>query len=237
MSKSKNKRANQMTSTKPEQDQAPSPDSTDIANDAVETTDAESAEEQQLDVKASEIAESGEVEPLESPSDEQSSNEVNEANEAAAAVIAETMMDPKLRVEHDTLAARLANYRDSMAPGKPIANVNVGAENQLRLWRIIDGVLRNRTSSFGPLFTQLLNFLHAESGKGVMSAKLRYRFFGALPLGADEGRSFESILSTLVLLSDPKLRALHLKKVSIPATFARYIDKTAVDRVTDYFGV
>lgn len=155
-----------------------------------------------------------------------------------AAPILDTLIDPRLKMAHDLLSEQFEGYCTAMQSGKPIANEATGAQHQLRLWRIIDGVLRKQGNEFGALFTQLLALFEREHGKnGVLSPRLRYRFFAALPLGADEARSFEAILAALLTVCEGRSRSLKLKQVDFSKAFARYADKTALARVTDYFDI
>jgi len=155
-----------------------------------------------------------------------------------AAPILDTLIDPRLKMAHDLLSEQFEGYCTAMQSGKPIANEATGAQHQLRLWKIIDGVLRKQGNEFGALFTQLLALFEREHGKnGVLSPRLRYRFFAALPLGADEARSFEAILAALLTVCEGRSRSLKLKQVDFSKAFARYADKTALARVTDYFDI
>lgn len=217
---------------------------------ATEVTEtAETAEADEQETQTEQTAQTGDNAPAaeEAPATTEAAAVEETVEETAppavepqktAAPILDTLIDPRLKMAHDLLSEQFEGYCTAMQSGKPIANEATGAQHQLRLWRIIDGVLRKQGNEFGALFTQLLTLFEREHGKnGVLSPRLRYRFFGALPLGADEARSFEAILAALLTVCEGRSRSLKLKQVDFNKAFARYADKTALARVTDYFDI
>ena len=152
--------------------------------------------------------------------------------------IADTLVDPVLRAAQEDLTMKFNRYAEAMASGRPIENEKVGANHQVSLWRLIDSTLRQTGQQFTASFTTLLALIDSQTrNRGVLDARLRYRFFGALPLGRDEASAFESILSALVTVADPKSRVLALKQVDFQKAFRNYPDKTALARVVDYFNL
>ena len=164
----------------------------------------------------------------------------DEASDSASAtdnVIDDTFIDPAYRSDLQLLNERFERYCTVMAKGRPVGETE-GAQQQVALWRIIDGVLRTDGQLFSILFTQLLALFNRERQRhGVLDERMRYRYFGAISLGEEEARNFESMLSAFITLSDPQSRALKLKMVDLPLVLGRYPDKLAVARIVDYFGV
>lgn len=168
------------------------------------------------------------------PTPQRQSDKSTEQNNS----IADTLVDPTVKVVQDGLIEKFDRYKTAMASGKPIDSEKTGASFQVQLWRMIDETLRRSGNEFTATFTTLLALIASElRSRGVMEARLRYRFFGALPLGREEASSFEAILSALVTVADPKSRALSLKQVDFAKAFRNYSDKTALARVVDYFNL
>lgn len=124
-------------------------------------------------------------------------------------------------------------YCQQMAPGKPLSDEE-GARQQVALWRLIESVLRKEGEDFAYSFGKLLSLMDRER-QGVLHERLRYRFFGALPLGREDARNFESILSALITLSNGQERQFRLKQVDLARVFRQYPDKAAEARVIEFF--
>lgn len=169
---------------------------------------------------------------------EESSAPASESGGEAAPMSAVelAMNNPLERNTLELLREQFNGYVSKMRPGIPIPNEEVGAANQVLLWRIITSVLRMRGTEFGAAMTLLLAMINEEAhDRGVFSATHRYRFFAAMKLGANEARSFESILHLLITVADPKTRSLKLKQVDLGRIFKNFPDKAIQDRITDYF--
>ncbi len=145
-------------------------------------------------------------------------------------------IDPQYRPLIERLDEQFGLYRDAMASGRPIGERD-GAMWQLRLWRLIDSVLKTSGPAFPIVFSHLLGLMANEINGGVMDMRLRFRFLGSLALGSTEGSNFQAILSALLTVANPRDRALRLKQVDINRVFKNYPDRAAVDRVVDFFGL
>lgn len=171
-------------------------------------------------------------EEVQSPASESNSEE----QPALQSAVELAMNNPLERNTLELIREQFEGYVAKMRPGNPIANEEVGAANQVVLWRIITSVLRMRGPEFGAAMTLLLALINEQThDRGVFSATHRYRFFAALKLGANEARSFESILHLLIMVANPKTRTLMLGQVDLGRVFKTFPDKTVQDRITDYF--
>lgn len=182
--------------------------------------------------------------------EEQPTAEEAEVTEAAPDVVADpepeapavtemtsAHIDPAYRTDYDLLVEQFNRYCGKMARGRPVGEAE-GRNQQIALWRMMESVFRKEGDAFTVLFTLLLSLLERERRRpGVLEERMRYRYFGSLTLGEDEARSFESILNTLLMVSNPQDRALKLKMVDMTKVFSRYADKAAVARIVDYFGI
>lgn len=143
------------------------------------------------------------------------------------------MIDPKLRDEFDLITEQFERYSKNMAKSRPIEEAD-GVRQQLDLWKLIQTTISKEGTAFNVLFAHLLELMHGERD-GALHMHRRYRFFGALPLGAEEARNFESILQAFMTLANPQSRMLKIKQVNLPAVFLNYSNKSAEARVIDFF--
>jgi hypothetical protein len=203
----------------------------------------------QSDVSETEGA--SEVEDTTAPADEDETPAEPEVTEETVAeepileeipepTVAQTInadqIDPQYRPLVERLDEQFGLYRTAMAPGRPIGEHD-GAMWQLRLWRLIDSVLRTSGPAFPIVFSHLLGLFHQEANGGVLDMRLRFRFLGALALGKTEGGNFQAIFAALLTVANPQDRALRLKQVDINRVFKNYPDRAAVDRIVDFFGL
>ncbi len=159
-----------------------------------------------------------------------------EVEPTIAQTINADQIDPQYRPLIERLDEQFGLYRTAMAPGRPIGEHD-GAMWQLRLWRLIDSVLRTSGPAFPIVFSHLLGLFHQEANGGVLDMRLRFRFLGALALGKTDGGNFQAIFAALLTVANPQDRALRLKQVDINRVFKNYPDRAAVDRIVDFFGL
>lgn len=216
--------------------------SSGVTHHGYETTlPAEATEEQELEMEQIEAVEQTplEAEPEQTHAPISETGLVKETPVQAFEannLLHSSMIDPKLKAEFDYLNEQFDDYREHMRAGRPISEAD-GAKYQVRLYRLIESVLRKEGETFTALFSQLLTRFNEERRGGVLDERLRFRFFGALPMGTNDCRNFEAILSALITLSNPKERALRIKQVDLKQVFSRYSNPDVLMRVADYFGV
>ena len=146
------------------------------------------------------------------------------------------MVDPKIAVPMQAMEQTFQSYVENMNRGRPVGEVE-GVRNQIALWTLIKSVLGREGQEFYTMFAKLLSLMLDQRDGGVLDPRLRYRFFGGLPLGQVDARNFESILQALLTLANPQERKLALKQVDLSRVFEKYPDKAAAQRVLEFFGV
>lgn len=127
----------------------------------------------------------------------------------------------------------LDNYIETMKPG--IAHHgNEGASQQVRLFRTIQTILRQKGSDFNAMFGQLLSLIH-EHRQDVFNERYLFRYFDQLSLTSRERRNFERLLSLFIDTCDPKLRNKVSERVDISAVMEGYGDNEAQQRVMSFY--
>lgn len=152
---------------------------------------------------------------------------------AATSTLSSSMIDPAYRDEFDLITEQFQRYATNMAKSRPIEEAD-GVRQQLDLWKLIQTTLAKEGPAFNVLFAHLLDLMFRER-EGALHVHRRYRFFGSLPLGAEEARNFESILQAFMTLADPQSRVLKSRTVNLAHVFLNYSNKAAEARVIDFF--
>lgn len=137
----------------------------------------------------------------------------------------------------EIIEQNMREYVDAMRPGRALRE-NEGAMNQVKLYRTVQMVLRQKGSNFQRAYGFLLNFVH-EHRKSVFNEMYVFRFFdsremrSSLPSG--ERRRFERILNLLLTTCNPSTRAKSLEQVDIDATMESFKDPEMHQRVLGFY--
>lgn len=133
------------------------------------------------------------------------------------------------------LRAELDKYAVEMASNRHIPGT-VGANNQVKLYRLIDRVM-NRVSKddFAPCLNTLLNWFH-ENSNGVTSDRFLFRFSAEWSAGREQYDAFVRLATLCSLIADPKSRQNVIGTLNIPYYTAFGLSETGRERLLAFLG-
>ncbi len=136
-------------------------------------------------------------------------------------------------INSQSLADRLAEYANVMAPPKPVASP-AGVQAQTGLWRTIQFVLRTKDAEFIALYSQRLAFV-LEHRKKLFHELYVFRFFDELKLPRVERKAFERMVHLMITTCDPRTRQFSLKQVNLPGILDAMPDHLAAQRLQGFY--
>ena len=129
----------------------------------------------------------------------------------------------------------LGEYVKVMRPGYPVP-AEQGVQNQMRLFRCIEGILRQE----GAEFFQQLNYLLAvfkENRDGAFSERYLFRFWDNLALSQRDRTLFERLLNLFVITADHTSRADAVKHVDLNKTVQLITSGPAQERMFQFYAM
>lgn len=129
---------------------------------------------------------------------------------------------------------RLEQYCVTMAPGRPLSDVQ-GAAEQVALFRLLQNVINRQTAYFTPLFTAILRVFRANV-TGALGDAYRNRFNHHIPLSGQERKALQKITHLLSVMADPNSRKLAGSVIDIEAALEDGLTEEGRNRVISYFG-
>lgn len=153
----------------------------------------------------------------------------------SAVEVRKRITEAQLTLGMKLLEEGIAEYAAAMAPRKPV-NDKDGRMYQVKLWRIIQGVLRSPAKEFTKNYSRLLSLVN-EHRDGVFSDRYIYRWMPELTLPGNDKKNFERILNLLVATADPATRAQGLKQVDLKLIVNGLKDGEHQQRLLEYYKV
>ena len=155
----------------------------------------------------------------------------DEAADQAALLQVEAAAET-ISVSMGFMQQELGEYVKVMRPGYPVP-AEQGIQNQMRLFRCIEGILRQE----GAEFFQQLNYLLAvfkENRDGAFSERYLFRFWDNLALSQRDRTLFERLLNLFVITADHTSRADAVKHVDLNKTVQLITSGPAQERVFQF---
>lgn len=129
---------------------------------------------------------------------------------------------------------RLYDYIDRMNPSKR-ENDDVGAAEQVALYRSIINIMEGPEEYFQPLFTALLRLFNTFNGpRDVFHDHNCSRYMQLVTLNADERKSFNNLVCFLKLMANPETRHVTARTTDHTRLLAYGLTDTARNRVTSF---
>jgi hypothetical protein len=129
---------------------------------------------------------------------------------------------------------RLYDYVDRMDPSKR-ENEDVGAAEQVALYRSIVGIIDGPEEYFQPMFTALLRMFNAFSGpRDVFHDHNCSRYMQVVTLNADERKAFNNLVCFLKLMANPETRHVTARTTDHTRLLAYGLTDTGRNRVTSF---
>lgn len=137
-----------------------------------------------------------------------------------------------LSVNAKIIISQIESYMSDMKPGKPMSP-EIGARNQVTLYRAILNTINNLESEFNEVFTYILKSFHEER-KGVFSEIYVFRFMEHIAIHEAERRLFQRLLNLIKITADPKGRELALRQIDLGKTVDG-LSSIGQQRIMSYF--
>lgn len=137
----------------------------------------------------------------------------------------------------EVIQQNLEDYITMMAPGRSHRGTE-GPIQQVKLYRTVQMVLRQKGSTFHRAFGYLLDFVN-QHRKGAFNELYIYRYFDSrqmkTSLPAGERKKFERILNLLITTCNPKTRSKTMEQVDIDATMESFRGPEMHQRVLGFY--
>lgn len=131
----------------------------------------------------------------------------------------------------------LQNYIEAMTPGRSHRG-DEGPQHQIRLYRTIMMVLRQKGADFNEAYGLLLKTV-LEHREDVFHEMYIFRYMDTRRmqsgLTSNERRNFERVLNMVMTTCNPKTRARTIQQVDINATMMGFNDPEMHERVTAFY--
>lgn len=210
------------------------------ATAAVEQGEAVKAPEV-ADAGADEAGDQGAVQLLQQAAEGEAATEAQRGQIPAIAVMDEVAFmqveaaAETISVSMGFMQQELGEYVKVMRPGYPVP-AEQGVQNQMRLFRCIEGILRQE----GAEFFQQLNYLLAvfkENRDGAFSERYLFRFWDNLALSQRDRTLFERLLNLFVITADHTSRADAVKHVDLNKTVQLITSGPAQERMFQFYAM
>ncbi len=141
------------------------------------------------------------------------------------------------RVVTDTINS-LLHYIKEMKPNRQMPE-DVGARNQVNLYRAFQFLVSTHTDNFRELFATVLKIVDdTKSGPfGVFEDRYAYRFTSSMNLNKNDISAFERFMNLLLVTSNVKSRATISKQIDINKTLQYGFNDEAKQRITSFYGI
>lgn len=154
---------------------------------------------------------------------------------------AEAIRNPKIAqpavVEKDAgrgyFDASLEDYITNMDPKRPIS-ASEGAAWQVRLWRLIQGVMKKEGSDFHAYYGDMLKKIN-EHRDGVFHERSVFRFFDTIALPAQERTNFQNMLHLMITTADPAKRNHSIKQVDLAKVTQGFRDEQTRQKLESFY--
>lgn len=195
-------------------------------------------------LRGDEVEEEVKEEVQEEPVEEKPSVKKEETAKKEPAPVKETKPLQKLakggnenELSLEVIQQNLEEYAHSMRPGRAHRGAE-GPLNQVKLYRTVQMVLRQKGANFHRAFGYLLDFVN-EHRRDVFNEMYVFRYFDSrqmkTSLPAGERRKFERILNLLITTCNPRTRSKTLEQVDIDATMETFKDPDMHQRVLGFY--
>lgn len=144
-----------------------------------------------------------------------------------------TVNDTKDDQVMSTLELGLSDYIETMTPGRSHSG-NVGPITQIKLYRLLQMVLRQEGSVFSKLYGKVLSEV-AANRKGVFNERYLFRYFDNLNLPINDRKNFERLLNLIITTCEPATRSNTIKQVDLDMTLAGFKDGNIQQRVNAFY--
>ena len=129
---------------------------------------------------------------------------------------------------------RLYDYVDRMDPSKR-ENEDIGAGEQVALYRSIIGIIEGPEEYFQPMFTALLRLFNAFNGpRDVFHDYNSSRYMQVVTLNADERKAFNYLVCFLKLMANPETRHVTARTTDHTRLLSYGLTDTGRNRVTSF---
>lgn len=158
----------------------------------------------------------------------------DEAADQAALLQVEAAAET-ISVSMGFMQQELGEYVKVMRPGYPVP-AEQGVQNQMRLFRCIESILRQE----GAEFFQQLNYLltvFKENRDGAFSERYLFRFWDNLALSQRDRTLFERLLNLFVITADHTSRADAVKHVDLNKTVQLITSGPAQERMFQFYAM
>lgn len=203
----------------------------EVTSGTTETTEAagEVSGEPVVGEGSTETGDTSTDDPEAPPTVEGSSTTEAPAVKDEVARVQPTTTDPVTMAFHATMK----EYVDRMRPGVAHGE-SEGAMLQVKLYRTIQSVLRQKGAAFNKLYGELLSVVNANRN-GCFNERYLFRYFTTVNLPAPERKNFERILNLIITTCDPATRTVASKQVDIDATMEGFKDSEMHQRVIAFY--
>ena len=193
------------------------------------------------DAGADEAGDQGAVQLLQQAAEGEAATEAQRGQIPAIAVMDEVAFmqveaaAETISVSMGFMQQELGEYVKVMRPGYPVP-AEQGVQNQMRLFRCIEGILRQE----GAEFFQQLNYLLAvfkENRDGAFSERYLFRFWDNLALSQRDRTLFERLLNLFVITADHTSRADAVKHVDLNKTVQLITSGPAQERMFQFYAM
>lgn len=193
------------------------------------------AVEQGETAKTPEVADAGADEAGDQGGEGQDESGDGAVDLEAAALLQVEAAAETISVSMGFMQQELGEYVKVMRPGYPVP-AEQGVQNQMRLFRCIESILRQE----GAEFFQQLNYLLAvfkENRDGAFSERYLFRFWDNLALSQRDRTLFERLLNLFVITADHTSRADAVKHVDLNKTVQLITSGPAQERMFQFYAM
>lgn len=137
-------------------------------------------------------------------------------------------------VGQKSLIAALDQYRERMAPGKPVSDDD-GAKYQYALWKTIQTTIDfSAVDEFKSLWALLLGYFNHYK-KGALHDQYIYRFSEYWVYSLDDLDAFQRILNLILLTRDPSTREKGLRQQNFDRTLQLGLTEAGRQRLINFY--
>lgn len=156
------------------------------------------------------------------------------AEQAQAKVTATTVQKSAVEIQLEAMQSVFERYVKEM-PINAAVNADVGANNQLRLWKVIQNVLATEGKDFHTVYDALLKFI-ALHRNTCFHDRYAFRFQDKLvTLSKAHRMTFERVLNMMLLTAEPTTRAQILSRYDWTHLRRSLGESNAGEKISEYY--
>ena len=133
-----------------------------------------------------------------------------------------------------TFVVQIEQYITAMQPGKPMTS-EVGARNQIALWRTIFNCIERTEEEFHKIYSLLLAYFE-QYKDGVFHERYVFRFAEMMTLPPEELATYQRTINLIKITCSPLGRNQSLKQVDLSRTLKDVFSEPGRQKLLTFYG-